>query len=93
MSTITVQIRQRGAVTLPAKLRKRYNLEVGDILTLLDLDGAFFLVPQISIVPKLVGEIEQLRQKEGLTIDELMKGLDEERRRYYEEKYGSPRQA
>lgn len=88
MATVTVQIRQRGAITLPAKLRKRYNLEVGDTLTLLDLDGAFFLVPKVSVVPKLVGEIEQLRQKAGLTIDELMKGLDEERRRYYEEKYG-----
>ena len=91
MSTVTVQIRQRGAVTLPAKLRKRYNLEAGDTLTLLDLDGAFFLVPQVSVVPKLVGEIEQLRQKAGLTIDDLMKGLDEERRNYYEEKFGGPR--
>lgn len=91
MSTVTVQIRQRGAVTLPAKLRKRYNLDVGDTLTLLDLDGAFFLVPRVSVVPKLVGEIEELRQKAGLSIDELMKGLDEERRRYYEEKYGGSR--
>ena len=91
MSTVTVQIRQRGAVTLPAKLRKRYNLGAGDTLTLLDLDGAFFLVPQVSVVPKLVGEIEQLRQKAGLTIDDLMKGLDEERRRYYEEKHSGPR--
>jgi len=88
MSTVTVQIRQRGAITLPAKLRKRYNLEVGDTLTLLDLDGAFFLVHRVSLVPKLLGEIEQLRQKAGLTIDELMKGLDEERRRYCEDKYG-----
>jgi len=91
MNTITVQIRQRGAVTLPAKLRKRYNLEVGDTLTLLDLDGAFFLVPRVSVVPKLIGEIEQLRQKAGLSIDELMKGLHEERRRYYQEKYGPAR--
>lgn len=91
MSTMTVRIRERGAVTLPAKLRKRYNLEVGDTLTLLDLDGAFLLVPQVSAVPKLVGEIEQLRQKAGLTIHELMKSLGEERGRYYEEEYGGPR--
>ena len=91
MSTVTVQIRQRGAVTLPAKLRKRHNLEVGDTLTLLDLDEALLLVARVSVVPKLVGEIEQLRQKAGLTIRELMKGLGEERGRYYEEEYGGPR--
>ena len=39
MRSIIVQVRQGGAITLAAKLRKRYNLEVGDTLTLLDLQS------------------------------------------------------
>ena len=42
MSQITtIQIRQRGTVTLPAALREKYGLGDGDPLTLVDLDGAF----------------------------------------------------
>jgi bifunctional DNA-binding transcriptional regulator/antitoxin component of YhaV-PrlF toxin-antitoxin module len=89
MEASTIQIRQRGVITLPAKLRQRYNLEPGDVLTFIDLDGAFFLVPKVSLVPKLAAEIERLRQEAGLSVEELLEGLDEQRRRYYRERYGS----
>jgi len=89
METNTLQIRQRGVITLPAKLRRRYNLEPGDVLTFIDLDGAFFLVPKVSVIPKLAAEIEHLRQEAGLSIEELLEGLDEQRRRYYQERYST----
>ena len=90
MEASTIQIRQRGVITLPAKLRQRYNLEPGDTLTFIDLDGTFFLVPKVSLVPKLAAEIERLRQEAGLSVEDLLEGLDEQRRRYYREKYGRP---
>jgi bifunctional DNA-binding transcriptional regulator/antitoxin component of YhaV-PrlF toxin-antitoxin module len=90
MEANTIQIRQRGVITLPAKLRLRHSLETGDTLTLIDLDGAFFVAPKVSLVPKLAAEIERLRQEAGLSIEDLLEGLDEQRRRYYREKYGSP---
>ena len=49
MEASTVQIRQRGVITLPAKLRRRHSLETGDTLTLIDLDGAFFVAPSRSM--------------------------------------------
>ena len=152
METITIQLRKRGVITLPAKLRKRHNLEVGDVLTIVDLDGGFllvspncvgmatwwaphptrcplpspkfrrgegkpgasraggearaggkghqhdmgrppgfFIVPKVSLVPKLAAEIERLRQEAGLSVDDPLEGLDEQRRRYYDEKYGADR--
>ena len=45
MEANTIQIRQRGVITLPAKLRQRHSLETGDTLILIDLDGAFFVAP------------------------------------------------
>lgn len=88
MAVTTVQIRQRGTLTLPAKLRARYNLDEGDVLTLVDLGDAFFLSPKVSVVPKLAAEIERLREEAGLSVEDLLEGLDEQRRRYYEEEYG-----
>lgn len=85
----TLQLRQRGTLTLPAKLRAKYNLEEGDVLTLVELDGVFFLAPRVSVVPKLAAEIERLRKEAGLSVEDLLEGLDEERRRYYEEHYGN----
>ena len=84
-----VQIGKRGTVTLPAELRKRYGLDAGDMLTVLDLGGVFVLSPEVSVVSKIAREIEQLRKEVGMSLEELLEGLDEQRRRLYQERYGS----
>ena len=38
--TMTIQVRGRGTLTLPATLREKYRLGEGDPLTVVDLDGA-----------------------------------------------------
>lgn len=85
-----VQIGKRGTVTLPAGLRKRYGLGAGDLLTVIDLGRVFVLAPEVSVVSKIAREIEQMREEAGLSLDALLAGLDEQRRRFYQEKYGSP---
>jgi bifunctional DNA-binding transcriptional regulator/antitoxin component of YhaV-PrlF toxin-antitoxin module len=84
-----VQIGKRGTVTLPVQLRKRYGLDAGDLLTVLDLGGVFVLSPEVSVVSKIAREIEQLREEAGLSLEEFLQGLDEQRRRLYQERYGS----
>ena len=78
MST-TLQIRQRGTLTIPTALRRKYNLQEGDSLRLLDLDGIFVLSPVIPMVPELAREIEKLRLEAGLTTQELLAALRQER--------------
>lgn len=90
LSEERVQIGKRGTVTLPAGLRKRYGLGAGDLLTVIDLAGVFVLAPEVSVVSKIAREIEQMREEAGLSLDQLLEGLDEQRRRFYQEKYGSP---
>ena len=82
----TIQMRAKGSLTLPAELRQKYALEEGDVFSVVDLgDGTFFLVPRVSIVPKLVAEIEALRESSGLSVEDLLEGLPEERRKMMEE--------
>lgn len=71
----TVQIRQRGTLTLPADLRRKYSIEAGDLFRLVDLDGIFVLTPMTPMVPELAREIEQLREEAGVTMDELLSDL------------------
>ena len=43
--TISIQMGQRGVLTLPKALRDLYSLQSGDDFTLLDLGGVFVLRP------------------------------------------------
>jgi bifunctional DNA-binding transcriptional regulator/antitoxin component of YhaV-PrlF toxin-antitoxin module len=87
---ITVQIRQRGTLTLPVELREKYGIQTGDTFRLVDLDGIFVLTPMVAMVPELAREIERLRLEAGLSTDELLVGLREQRERYYAERYAEP---
>jgi AbrB family looped-hinge helix DNA binding protein len=84
----TVQVRQRGSVTLPAELRERYGIEPGDTFRILDLDGIFVLTPMVPMVPELAREIERLRLEAGLDTAELLHTLREQRARYVADTYG-----
>lgn len=82
MKARTVQLRGRGTVTLPARLRERYDLSEGDPLTLVDLDGAILLSPRVAVVDKLSAEIEYLTTQAGLSLDDLLDGLRGQRAQY-----------
>ena len=84
-----IQVHNQGVVTLPAELRKKYVIENGDIFRLVDLDGVFVLTPMVPMIPELARDIEQTRLEAGLSIEELLEGLREQRARYTQEKYGN----
>lgn len=51
----TLQIRSKGTITLPASLRKKYKLEAGKVLTVIDLgEGSILLKPKVSQIDKLL---------------------------------------
>jgi bifunctional DNA-binding transcriptional regulator/antitoxin component of YhaV-PrlF toxin-antitoxin module len=88
MDTV-IQVRSRGVITLPSELREKYGIESGDIFRLVDLNGVFVLTPIVPMVPELAREIERIRLEAGLSTEELLQGLREQRERYNQEKYGT----
>lgn len=87
MST-TLQVRQRGTITIPTDLRRKYDLKDGDTFRLVDLDGIFVLSPMVPMVPELAREIERLRLEEGLTTEDMLASLRQEREQYHSEQNG-----
>ena len=84
----TIQIRGKGTVTLPIELRRKYGLDEGDLITLIDLgDGSFILTPIVTKVDRLGDRVAQAMAEEGVSLDEILSTLDEERERYYQERY------
>ena len=90
MSTLTVQIRRKGVITLPKALRTQYGLNEGDVLTVEDLgDGSFLLTPGVSQVARLGNRVAEVMGQEGVTSEEVLEVLAEERERYYREHYSA----
>ena len=88
-STI-LQMRSKGSLTVPIELRRKYGLDEGDLLTLIDLgDGSFLLTPRVSQVDRLADRVAEAVQKEGLSQEDLLQVLNEERERYYQENYAA----
>jgi AbrB family looped-hinge helix DNA binding protein len=83
----TVQVRDRGVLTLPAELREKYGIRSGDTFRLVDLDGIFVLTPMVPMVPELAREIERARIEAGLSTDDLLRSLREQREQYRRERY------
>lgn len=78
----TIQVRQRGTVTLPSDLRNKYGIREGDTFRVIDLDGIFVLTPMTPMVPELAREIEKARLEAGLSIEDLLRALREKRENY-----------
>lgn len=88
MTINTIQVRKKGTFTLPMDLRTKYGVDEGDVFTLIDMgDGSFLLTPRISQVNRLGDRVSEMLSAEGVSLDDLLNTLDDERERYYQERY------
>ena len=85
----TLQIRGKGTITLPANLRKKYNLEEGEVFTIIDLGGGSFLLkPKVLEVDVLSRRIAKRLKEDTIDIEDWLVTLREERKKVFQEKYG-----
>jgi bifunctional DNA-binding transcriptional regulator/antitoxin component of YhaV-PrlF toxin-antitoxin module len=88
MTINTIQVRKKGTITLPMELRTKYGVDEGDVFTLIDMgDGSFLLTPRISKVNRLGDRVAEILQSGDVSLDDLLSTLDDERERYYQERY------
>lgn len=86
-----IQIRSKGSITLPVNLRNKYDLNEGDVFSLIDMgEGSFLLTPKRSEITRLGEKVTKVLDAENTSLDELLNGLDEERERYYQDHYARP---
>ncbi|HEX9616229.1 MAG TPA: AbrB/MazE/SpoVT family DNA-binding domain-containing protein, partial [Anaerolineales bacterium] len=74
---------KKGNLTLPVALRNKYGFKEGDIFTLIDLgEGAILLTPRASQVNRLGDRVAEKLAEAGVSLNDLLQTLDEERERY-----------
>ena len=91
MSSVNIQLRRKGVLTLPISLRRKYGLDENDVFTLEDLgNGSFLLIPQVSEVARLGDRVAEVMAEEEVSLEDVLEALDEERETYYREHYVRP---
>ena len=82
-------MRGKGTIILPAKLRSKYNLQEGEVFTVIDLGGGSFLLkPKIYEMDKISAKAQKVLREDGVTLEELFETLREVRKELFQERYG-----
>jgi bifunctional DNA-binding transcriptional regulator/antitoxin component of YhaV-PrlF toxin-antitoxin module len=88
--TYTAQIKADGTLELPETYRSELKLEAGDPVTIIRVNGHLIISPRPLVVPEMTEKIAGFREQAGLTIDDLVAGLETVGQQLYEEQYGRP---
>ena len=83
-----IRLRERGQITVPREVREQLAVAEGDVITLVRAGEAYFLTPRTLRVPQLADRIADMMDREGVSLADLLAGLDEERRAIAAERRG-----
>ena len=82
-----VRIRSRGQLTLPQDLREALNLDEESGLNVFRVGKVLLMTPKRLQRASLASEVEREMKREGLTLEDLLKDLKGQRKRYLAETY------
>jgi len=85
-SAYVIRLRKRGQLTLPKAVRRSLAVEAGDVLILVQLDNVLFLSRRETAIPDLSQQFSALMQEAGVSLAELLNGLEEERKLIWAER-------
>jgi len=84
----TAEIKARGQLTIPKKIREKSHLEEGQAVSIISLGDSLIITPKRLELDEARREIRKVLKSSKMTIEELMDGLREERGNLYQETYG-----
>ena len=74
---LNIQLSQRGVLVLPKAIRDTYQLNAGDVLTLVDLGGVFVLTPQKPQVDQQADALAQDLYQSGESLESMLAAIRE----------------
>ncbi len=82
MTIYPIQVAKRGVITLPAEVRRENQIQEGQIMTLVDLDGVLILIPKELQTDRLANRLAKAWQEQGLDLETMLTTLREVRGEY-----------
>jgi len=87
LQTFPIRMRSRGQITLPQELRDDLKIDAGDILSLVRIEDMLFLTPKRLRVSEVADQFVAMMEKKGVTLADLLQGLDEVREEIWKERH------
>lgn len=85
---LIAEIKSRGQLTIPKKIREKSHLEEGQAVTIIPVGDSLIVTPKRLELDEARRQFRRLLRTSGVSVDELLAGLDEERAALYKETYG-----
>lgn len=71
----SLQVAQRGQITLPQAVRETYGIRPGQEMTLTDFDGYLVLTPRPSRIDEVADTLAQQLAERGESLESMLKTL------------------
>jgi AbrB family looped-hinge helix DNA binding protein len=91
VKSLLAQLKSRGQLTIPKKIREASNLEEGQVVAVIPVGDSVIITPQRLELDEARRQIKKILKESGLTAEDLLAGLKEERATLYREHYGKKR--
>ncbi len=91
VKTVIAEIKSRGQLTIPKKIRESSHLEEGQVVSIIPVGDSVIITPKRLELAEARRQIRRIMKASGLSEKELLEGLKEERESLYRETYGKKR--
>jgi bifunctional DNA-binding transcriptional regulator/antitoxin component of YhaV-PrlF toxin-antitoxin module len=85
---ITAEIKSRGQLTIPKKIRVMSRLEGGQVVSIIPVGDSVIITPKRLELDEARREAKKIFKASGVSLEDLLAGLKEEREKLYQETYG-----
>jgi AbrB family looped-hinge helix DNA binding protein len=82
------EIKARGQLTIPKKIREASHLEEGQSVTIIPVGDSIIITPRRLEIEEARKQIRKILKAARLSAEEILSGLKEEREELYKELYG-----
>ena len=86
--SVTAEIKSRGQLTIPKKIRVMSRLEEGQVVSIIPVGDSVLITPKRLELDDARRQIKRILKAAGISPEDLLAGLKEEREKLYQETYG-----
>ena len=88
MRPFTAEVKSRGQLTIPKKIRVMSHLEEGQVVSIIPIGDSVIITPKRLELDEARREMKKILKASGVSLEDLLAGLKEERAKLYQETYG-----
>lgn len=82
------EIKSRGQLTIPKKIREMIHLDEGQLVSIIPVGESIIVTTKRLELDEARRQIKRIIKAAGISVEELLAGLREERENLFKETYG-----